>query len=157
MGYEKNARNDVPIIHCIGDSHVSVFTGIERMPPIWSPNERSDDRTDYFRTYRIGPATAYQLDKKIPAIEHIIQHAPVDKGNDSILFCFGEVDIRAHLVKQSIEQNRTIDDVVMECVDRYVKTVLYFKEKGYDMMVWGPVASWSDEEPYTGGPVMEAM
>jgi len=143
------------MIHCIGDSHVSVFTGHDRMPPIWHQNHNnkniSDDKTEYFKTYRLGAATSYQLERKIPDIEYIIKELPIDK-DDSILFCFGEVDIRAHLIKQSEIQEKEIVEVVKECVDKYFKTILYFKNNGYNMMVWGPIASWGDKAPYTSGP-----
>lgn len=139
------------MIHCIGDSHVSVFTGHDCMPPIWHPMRRSDDKSKYFRTYRIGAATAYQLEGKIPIIDFIIERAPISK-DDKMLFCFGEVDIRAHLIKQSIDKERDIEEVVKECVDRYFNTIMHFKGKGYDMMVWGPIASWSEKAPYTSGP-----
>lgn len=44
------------IIHCIGDSHVSFFGGLDRIQPVWP--QRSDDRLPWFRTYHIGPALA---------------------------------------------------------------------------------------------------
>ena len=47
------------MIHCIGDSHSSVFSGEEKMQDVWP--ERSNDTIDFFRSYRIGPATAYNL------------------------------------------------------------------------------------------------
>ncbi len=137
------------MIHCIGDSHSSVFSGKEEIQPIWP--QRSDDKLDYFKSYRIGPATAYQLETKIPILNEII-HNLVDKKGDRILFCFGEVDIRAHLKKQMDLQNKTIVEVVKECVDRYMKTVLLYKSQGYNVMVWGPIASWHESREYTGGP-----
>ena len=140
------------MIHCIGDSHVSVFTGHDCMPPIWHAKNISDDKTKYFKTYRLGAATSYQLDGKIPMIEYIIKESPIVKEDDSMLFCFGEVDIRAHLIKQAEIQEKEIDEIVKECVDKYINTILYFKNDGYNMMVWGPIASWSDNAPYTSGP-----
>lgn len=140
------------MIHCIGDSHVSVFSGQDEMPPIWNTNFRSRDITPYFKTYRIGPATAYQSYSKIPIIENIIIQSPINKETDSILFCFGEVDIRAHLILQSYTQDKTIETLVKECVDRYIQTILYFKNNGFNVLVWGPIASCSDIKPYTTGP-----
>lgn len=136
------------MIHCIGDSHSAVFCGKEEMQPIWP--ERSDDRIAFFRSYRIGPATAYQLENKIPIITEIL--TSVYKPDDKVLFCFGEVDIRAHLKKQMYLQNKTINEVVKECVDRYIKTLIHFKDKGYSVMAWGPIASWHESKPYHGGP-----
>lgn len=137
------------MIHCIGDSHSAVFSGKEEMQPIWP--ERSDDKTPFFRSYRIGPATAYQLENKITIINEIIS-TNVNINTDYVLFCFGEVDIRAHLVKQANLQNISILEIIKECVDRYFKVLLKYKESGVQVIVWGPIASWHDSKQYTGGP-----
>lgn len=137
------------MIHCIGDSHSAVFSGKEEMQPIWP--QRSDDRTEFFKSYRIGPATAYQLETKIPVIDEIIRTC-INIETDSVLFCFGEVDIRAHLIKQMQLQNRTTEDIVKECVDRYFNVLLRYKNLGINVMAWGPIASWHESKQYTGGP-----
>ena len=134
------------MIHCIGDSHASIFSGSEVMQPVWPT--RSKDVLNNFRSYRIGPATAYQLDNKLPILNNIVKL--LDKENDSLMFCFGEVDIRAHLKKQIDMQKRSVKDIVKECVDRYFKTILYYRGSGINVMVWGPIASWSKAKPYTG-------
>lgn len=137
------------MIHCIGDSHAAVFSGLEAMVPIWP--EKSNDTIEFFRSYRIGPATAYQLENKIDILNEIIQ-INVDRENDYILFCFGEVDIRAHLIKQSQIQSVNINTLIHECVDRYFRVILYYKELGYKVLAWGPIASWHESKKYTGGP-----
>lgn len=134
------------MIHCIGDSHASIFSGNERQQPKWP--ERSNDTLEHFRSYRIGPATAYQLKDKRPILDNIL--TLVDKDNDSVLFCFGEVDVRAHLKKQMDIQKRSAKDIVTECVDRYFDTVLHYKNLGYNVMIWGPIASWHNSKPYNG-------
>lgn len=137
------------MIHCIGDSHSAVFSGKEEMQPIWP--QRSDDRTPFFKSYRIGPATAYQLETKIPVIDEII-HLNVNVDTDYVLFCFGEVDVRAHLIKQMELQNKTVYEIVKECVDRYFKVLLRYKEAGIKVIAWGPIASWHESKKYIGGP-----
>ena len=69
---------------------------------------------------------------------------------DSLLFCFGEVDIRAHLLKQMDTQKRCLDDIVKECVDRYFSVILSYKERGINCIVWGPIASWHESRKYNG-------
>jgi len=134
------------MIHCIGDSHSSIFSGTEVMQPVWPI--RSSDRLKNFRSYRIGPATAYQLENKIPILNQILNL--VDKENDSVLFCFGEVDIRAHLKKQIDLQKKSVKEIVKECVGRYFKTILHYKSLGINVMLWGPIASWDTPKPYPG-------
>lgn len=134
------------MIHCIGDSHSSIFSGTEVMQPVWPM--RSSDKLKNFRSYRIGPATAYQLESKIPILNQIVNL--LDKEKDSLLFCFGEVDIRAHLKKQIDLQKKSVKEIVKECVDRYIRTILYYKSLGINVMVWGPIASWDITNPYSG-------
>lgn len=137
------------MIHCIGDSHSAVFSGEECMQPCW-PSPASN-KLPYFKSYRIGPATAYQIHNKKDIIESLIDSISPDP-TDKLMFCFGEVDIRAHLIKQSNLQNRPIADLVVECVDRYITSINYYKKYNLPIIIWGPIASWSNEKVYTGGP-----
>ena len=137
------------MIHCIGDSHSSVFSGEEVMQPIW-PGQ-SNDCLEFFRSYRIGPATAYQLRNKVPLINQLIMLADIQEG-DSLMFCFGEVDIRAHLINQSSLQDKCVRELVEECTQRYIGTLQEFIKYNLPIIVWGPIASWEESRPYTGGP-----
>ena len=49
-------------------------------------------------------------------------------------------------------KNLTINDVVKECVDRYFDVVNEYKNLGWKIIVWGPIASWHESKQYTGGP-----
>ncbi len=51
----------IPIIHCIGDSHSSIFSGMDRIQPSWPAS--SSDQLPWFKTHHIGPALAYNLTK----------------------------------------------------------------------------------------------
>lgn len=136
-------------IHCIGDSHSAVFSGEEAMQPCWP--EPAANKIPYFKSYRIGPATAYQLHNKQPLIEEVINS--IDLGpKDALMFCFGEVDIRAHLLKQVEIQDRDIQELTLECAQRYIDALKYYKKYDRRIIVWGPIASWCDSKPYTGGP-----
>jgi hypothetical protein len=134
------------MIHCIGDSHSAVFSGEENMQPEWPA--LASNKLPFFKSYRLGPATAYQLKNKKHLIDEIINQQFND--GDSLLFCFGEVDIRAHLLKQVSLQNRSIEDIVKECVDRYFEVILSYKNKGINCIVWGPIASWHESKHYSG-------
>ncbi len=137
------------MIHCIGDSHASIFSGSDTMQPEW-PN-RSHDLLPFFRSYRIGPATAYNIETKRNIIDEII-NSSVNLDKDYVAFCFGEVDCRAHLKKQIDLQKRETKDIVLECVSRYFKTILHYSNLGVKSIAWGPVASHGKENPYTTGP-----
>jgi len=139
------------MIYCIGDSHSSVFTGKgsrgkDYMTPIWP--QRGDNTNPNFRAYNIGPATAYQLSNKENLISDLLTSEATVASK--VLFCFGEVDIRAHLIKQSHAQKRPVEGIVKECVDRYSRTLSDFHKKGYSVWAWGPIASNPEELPYKG-------
>jgi len=136
------------MIHCIGDSHSAVFSGEDVMQPIYP--QTSNNTSPYFKCYRIGAATAYQLSNKEPILTQIIQRHVRD--GDKVLFCFGEVDIRAHLKKQMGEQGISVKEIVKECVDRYFDVLLMYKDRGIDVLAWGVIASWHESKIYTGGP-----
>jgi hypothetical protein len=136
------------MIHCIGDSHSAVFSGEDKMQPIWP--EPASNLLPYFKSYRIGPCTAYQLDSKRSVISNILDNNL--NHNDKVMFCFGEVDARAHLIKQADIQKRDIKDIVLECTNRYIDSVLYYKRYNVELLLWGVIASWNESKPYTGGP-----
>ena len=85
------------------------------------------------------------------AINEII-YSNVNIETDYVLFCFGEVDIRAHLIKQKKIQNKTINEIIKECVDKYFNVLLRYKNTGIKTIAWGPIASWHESKKYTGGP-----
>lgn len=140
------------MIHCIGDSHGSVFTGKGTkenrfMCTVWP--DKGEQTIPGMCGYRIGAATAYNLETKKPILTDLLE-SEVDKDNDYVLFVFGEVDIRAHLIKQQQLQGRVIEDLVDECLDRYFKVILDYKAEGYRMAAWGPMASTPDVLNYCG-------
>ena len=136
------------MIHCIGDSHTSFFSGSNRIQPIW-PKE-SNNKIPLFRTYHIGPTLAYNLcnsgthtngrEKLFKIIEGI-------NKNDFVLLSFGEIDCRVHIAKQAYLQNKSIDDIIKECVKRYFSVILKIKDFGYKIILWGVIPTSPSEEP----------
>ena len=137
-------------IYCIGDSHVGFFSGQDHIQPNW-PN-RSDDLLPYFKTFRLGAILAYSLldygstykgrellsvllDRGIPAPERQIP------PKSTLLLCFGEIDCRAHLLKQAKIQNRSISSVVIDCVERYGSVISEVVDLGYKVLVWNVIPS----------------
>lgn len=136
------------MIICLGDSHSSVFSQKERIISQWPIKEyRLFSR---FKPVRIGPATAYNLGTKVELLNNILNKTFYRK-NDYVLFCFGEVDIRAHLIKQSKIQNAKIETLVVNCVDRYVAAMKSVNpNRKLNKAVFAPIASWSENKPYDG-------
>jgi hypothetical protein len=113
------------MVHCIGDSHVFVFTGVD---------SGGRDNLPFFRTHRLGPFTAYNVIKRVDLIHDTIK-AHVKTG-DIIMFCFGEIDCRVHLLKQSEIQQLPLDQVVDNCVQRYFNIFEITKQHGFQLMAW---------------------
>jgi tetratricopeptide (TPR) repeat protein/GT2 family glycosyltransferase/acetyltransferase-like isoleucine patch superfamily enzyme len=58
-----------------------------------------------------------------------------------IMFVFGEIDCRAHLLKQSELQKKSVDAVVLECVDRYFEIFKIAGQYGIPLLAWNAPAS----------------
>ena len=115
-------------INCIGDSHSSFFVGV--IPQKASAGKWI--RSWSFASCRIGPFLAYNLKGKIRKIEGVLSQIPL---GFNLMFCFGEIDYRAHLKEQAERQQRDLNEIISECVERYFDVILYFKDKGYRMFV----------------------
>ncbi|PIT89083.1 MAG: hypothetical protein COU27_02225 [Candidatus Levybacteria bacterium CG10_big_fil_rev_8_21_14_0_10_36_7] len=130
------------VIHCIGDSHVNVFSGQETMQPIWP--EKSKNIIPFFKTYRLGAVLSYNLcslGTKSQGREKLfclLEDLPI---GSNIMLCFGEIDCRAHLLKQALLQKKGIETIVQECVDRYFSTILEIKKMGYNVLIFNAVPS----------------
>ena len=114
------------MIHCIGDSHVSVFSGQDAVG--------KEDILPHFKTYRIGPHTAFNIIERKGFVESIIRKNV--EPEDLVMFCFGEIDCRIHLVRQSHVQRRPLEDVVSECVQRYFEIFEFAKAYNVRLLAW---------------------
>jgi hypothetical protein len=133
------------MIHCIGDSHVSVFSGQDPIVPFFPP-KHDEDRTRYFRTYRSFTPTAYNFINHLDRILHALSDK--DKDNDYALIVAGEIDCRFHLPRKIATNNLSIDEVVNECVDRFTQVFIELINKGWRCIAWGPCAStWETFHP----------
>jgi len=128
------------LIHCIGDSHACFFSG-GGVQPQWPALSR--DILPFFRSYRLGPTTACNLVIKTYMMNQIVGQK-VDKDKDRIVFCFGEVDCRVHVRRLMERNSKSMEDVVGEMVKDYMDVVVKYKNKGLDIGVWGPIASYPD-------------
>lgn len=138
------------IIYCIGDSHVSFFSGLDGVQPCWPIV--GNDVISFFRTYRLGPVLAYNLceinttTKGREALFSVLDTIPC---GSTILLCFGEIDCRAHLLKQSVRRQKDIENVTKDCVDRYLRVILEIQTAGFSLIVWNVVPSIVKEIAHT--------
>lgn len=147
------------MIYIIGDSHVSVFSGTDKqkngerhIQPEFGTcytlkegklKNRINDfeqRIPYFCPIKIGSHTAYNSFNKIDKIERVISEYKIT-SKDSIVLCFGEIDIRNHIGFQSQKQGIEISKTIEICVENYMKTILFLRNKKNNLSVYGPPAS----------------
>ena len=55
------------------------------------------------------------------------------------MLCFGEIDCRYHLLRQAELQERSIEEVVSDCVARYARVVLEVQAMGFATCVWSVI------------------
>jgi hypothetical protein len=95
----------------------------------------------------LGPALAYNLNKygtKTMAREKAEDIMKVLRKGAKILCCFGEIDIRAHVLKQADQQNVSLENVIDKIIGNYAEFLLFLKNQGFDVFVWGPIPSQKD-------------
>ena len=144
------------MIYIIGDSHVSVFSGTDKthdglrhiQPEFGTcytlsqgqlrPHiNRFEQRIPYFCPIKTGSNTAYNSFDKLPRIEQAISEYCIT-NDDYVFLSFGEIDIRNHI---GFNINGSLEETIKKCVDRYMETVLYLKNKGVNVGVYAPPCS----------------
>jgi hypothetical protein len=135
------------MIYIIGDSHTSIFSGVDTMEngqmhmqpefgtcytlsqgqlrPIINPFQKN---LIDFLAIKVGSYTAYNSFNKIPKIEQAILEYNIGV-NDYVFLCFGQIDVQNHLIPNALKNNHSILDTITICVDRYIQTLNYLKEK----------------------------
>jgi hypothetical protein len=147
------------MIYIIGDSHVSVFSGTDKtfdglrhiqpefgtcytlkQGQLRKKINRFEQQIPYFCPIKVGSYTAYNSYNKLPKIEQAIEEYNITP-KDFVFLCFGEIDIRNHIGFHAIKNGKDLDGTIRECVDRYINTVLYLKNKGFKIGVYAPPCS----------------
>lgn len=124
--------------YCIGDSHVSIFSGTNAKQPIWP--EKSNDTLTKFKTYKLGPVTAHNLCESGTSTNgrekllDIVDNIP--EGSNLIL-CFGEIDCRINILKKVDKTNISLNDLVKDTIDRYFSVVLELQSRAFNVFVMG--------------------
>jgi len=133
------------LIHCIGDSHVNLFTGRHYAPRIWP--KRSIDLLPNFRTFRLGAPLAYNLPKSGTTsrgrerLFEVLARPDLVPSGSRVLLCFGEIDCRTHLLRQAAAQQRPVADLAAECARRYLGVAAEVAALGFRVLVYNVIAS----------------
>jgi len=138
----------VPRHLAVGDSHTRFLAGkdnIENGETV--PHARSySGFAAHFDALHLGPGLAYNLDRagsQTRILERVNALIDTDaiNGERVVVFSFGEIDCRSHVVKQTQRQNRSIEDIVGEICKSYANFLDMMVRRGIRPAVWGPVAS----------------
>ena len=131
------------MIHCIGDSHANFFSGSDEMQPEW-PAPDIENTLPFFKSYRIGPVLAYNLCEygtSTKGREKLEELLNLLEPGSYIMFCFGEIDCRAHIILQSQKQNRSLETIIVEVVERYFSVILQTRTMGFEPLIWNVIPS----------------
>ena len=131
------------MIYCLGDSHVSFFSGLDKIQPIWP--SRSEDVLPWFRTFHLGPVLAYNLISEQSTTRGRekaweVLHNVIPPGS-RIMLCFGEIDCRAHLLLQLERQKKPLAEIVAVCVERYTRFAKEVSDAGFEVMLYNAIPS----------------
>ena len=138
-------------IHIFGDSHSRIYS--------------SPYLSNYIcKVYYTGPITMHRIGRDKPTLAQLkemsktyyteylpkakkeYQHMKYPasdeiKPNDIVIFVFGEIDIRNHIGENAKKANISLYESIKICVDRYMETILYLKNKMVNVGVYCPPAS----------------
>jgi lysophospholipase L1-like esterase len=149
------------MIYIIGDSHVSVFSGtdttydgLRHIQPefgtcytlsqgqLRESVNRFEQKIPFFCPIKIGSNTAYNSFNKLHRIEQVISEYNITES-DYVFLSFGEIDIRNHI---GFNIKETLENTIRICVERYLETILYLKNKGVNVGVYAPPCSSIGEQ-----------
>jgi len=128
------------MIHCIGDSHVSFFSGYDRIQPEYPEN--SINKYPFFRVYRLGAVLAFNLNKlntREQGREKLLRLITELPLHADLLLCYGEIDCRCHLVKQAELKRKQLFEIIEECIKNYFEVVDELIHAGFKVIIWNVV------------------
>jgi hypothetical protein len=121
---------DKKLILSIGDSHSRLFSDLNAV-----------------KIFHIGPVTAFNLVKENSSTkgreklhEILDTHSPSEVA---ILLSFGEIDIRAHVIKAAIKEGLSVKESAIRTASKYSKAISEIISRGFSVLVQGVHASGS--------------
>lgn len=132
-------------LYCIGDSHVCLFSGYNKILPVMKQHTCVKDSK--IKVFHIGPALAFSLNSKKSGTNSKSKVFGLLKKNipknSYVLFCFGEIDCRAHLLRQCYLKDKTQEEVSQICVGHYLEFVLEAVKLGFHPIIYNAIpSSW---------------
>ncbi len=130
-------------LHCIGDSHCSFFLGYNIIPKEYPFIAKSLHENIF--CYRLGASLAYSINKFETSIksreklELIV--SKLNPQKDIIILSFGEIDCRAHILKQAFLKNVDSTVIVKSCIKNYLEIIDFIEAKKFKIIIWNAIYS----------------
>ena len=113
-------------VHVFGDSHAYFSFSNVAMRGHFDENsvfclsEYDQTFCTEFNIHHMGPITMHRIGRDGLGVLNI--HGIVHEG-DTVVFVFGEIDVRCHIGKQRDIGERTVDEIIDTLVTRYFATI----------------------------------
>ena len=141
-GHDQNA-SPASVLYCIGDSHVSFFSGVDRIQPNW-PDE-AECHIPLFQVLKVGSPLAYNLSKEGSRTQgretlfKILESSV--PARSCVMLIFGEIDCRAHVIKQAQSRGCSVSAIIDELLDGYFSVVKEVVAMGHSVIVYNAIPS----------------
>lgn len=150
----KDRHHSEGTVIVFGDSHSCFFSGNEMLNLVsigYSINLCPDSGDKPFTALHLGPCLAYN------ACRYNTHNRFLEKSQwlmsnffsrgEKLVVSLGEIDMRAHVYKETVKQCCDYRKVVNDITENYITFLRGLKEQGYKVFVWGPIASQKDYHP----------
>ena len=118
-------------IVAFGDSHVQLFKGFEEIT-----------------LNHVGASTAYNLaeeDSSTGGRRQVLNRiGRMNPKVEAVLLCFGEVDIRANVIKYCYQKGMSIQECVDGVVSRYISFAAEIASRGFKILIYGGYGAGGD-------------
>ena len=124
-------------IIAFGDSHVHLFS-----------------RQNQIECIHVGAATAYNLINFNSSTQgglnilNRLSGPDINSSENAILLCFGEIDVRANIMKQVYLRSNQIEKCVGEVVERYINFAKKILRLGFTVIIYGGYGAGHDRLSY---------
>jgi len=143
-------HRELDTIVVLGDSHSLFFAGNDHLKTCKvgyckGVINTGKERLERYSVLHLGPSLAYNTNKygttirTLEKVDYLLRHQMVMPG-DRVLCCFGEIDIRVHVMKHAAKNNGDEASVINKILSNYLEFLMYLRSKGVKLCCWGPVA-----------------
>ncbi len=143
-------------IAVIGDSHVNYFSGNEELSfiPVGYDVNTCDQVNDLpITVFHLGPCLAYKsnqygsTNRFREKLDWLLEDMILPGA--TIISSLGEIDLRAHVFKETARQEKSYQEIVDNILKNYADFLDFLSGSGFKVVCYGPIASQKDSCPVT--------